>query len=329
MTSISSHSRPASTYNDMTSLKTVDQAAQAKTKFLERLRQSLITLLLSDLGCPVWSCGSETDAWLELVLKQDLVRHRLAQRVGLESLLSTGHATSRSKHPPGTVWRSSRNKRSMSATPALTKQNGPMMAPAVDQTIDGPTVSGDISVTHRRMTDASFSYSDAYKQVIDKFCKQSSPLLKLEALYELKTLVILHMREDASSMSLHSSHKSDYKRQLGASLPSSRRSSLNQTTFGKVRGHNEVSTQEDQDTGEVIPSEDEIVQSLKTILMETKPRTLFRDLQYISAFVPPEIMNKTENGQAFLQVGLAALATRTTYAGAWWMSLLRSSLRTA
>src|SRR3984957_6712370 len=64
MTSISSHSRPASRYNEMTSLKTVAQAAQAKTKFLERLRQSLITLLLSDLGCPVWSCGSETDAWL-------------------------------------------------------------------------------------------------------------------------------------------------------------------------------------------------------------------------------------------------------------------------
>ena len=308
MTSISSHSRPASTYNDVASLKTVDQASQAKTKFLERLRQSLITLLLSDLGCPVWSCGSETDAWLELVLKQGLVRHRLGQRVGLESLLSTRHTTSRPKHPPSTVLRNSRNKRSMSATPALTKRNGPMAAPSVDQTSDGPTMSGDISATSRRMTYANFSYSDAYKQVTDKFCKQSSPLLKLEALYELKMLVILHMRENASSTPLHSSHKPERKRQLGESLPSSRRSSLNQTTFGKARDHNEVSTQEDQDTGEVIPSEDEIVQSLKTILMETKPRTLFRDLQYISAFVPPEIMNKTENGKAFLQVGLAALA---------------------
>jgi hypothetical protein len=308
MTSISSHSRPASTYSEMASLKTVDQASQAKTKFLERLRQSLITLLLSDLGCPVWSCGSETDAWLELVLKQDLVHHRLRQRVGLESLFPTGHTTSRAEHPPGTVLRNSRNKRSMSATPALTKRNGRMATPAVDRTSDGRTMSGDISVTSRRMTHASFSYPDAYKQVTDKFCKQSSPLLKLEALYELKMLVILQMREDASSTPLHSSQKPERKRQLGASLPSSRRSSLNQTTFGKARDHNEVSTQEDQDTGEVIPSEREIVQSLKRILMETKPRTLFRDLQYISAFVPPEIMNDTENGKAFLQVGLAALA---------------------
>jgi hypothetical protein len=192
----------------------------------------------------------------------------------------------------------------MSATPALTKRNGPMTARAVDQTSDGPTMSGDILVPSHRMTPAGFSYSDAYKQVTDKFCKQSSPLLKLEALYELKMLVILHMREDASSTSLRGSHKSERKQQLGESLPSSRRSSLNQTTFGKAGGHHEVSIQEDQ---EVIPSEDEIVQRLKTILMETKPRTLFRDLQYISAFVPPEITNKTENGKAFLQVGLAAL----------------------
>src|ERR1700722_2982055 len=137
----------------------------------------------------------------------------------------------------------------MSATPALTKHNGPMTAPAVDHTINGPTVSGDISGTYRRVTYASFSYSDAYKQVTDKFCKQSSPLLKLEALYELKMLVILQMREDASSTPLRSSHKPERKRQLGASLPSSRRSSLNQATFGKARDHHEVSTQEDQDTG--------------------------------------------------------------------------------
>jgi hypothetical protein len=308
MTSISSHSRPASTYNEIASLKTVDQASQAKTKFLERLRQSLTTLLLSDLGCPVWSCGSETDAWLELVLKQNLVRHRLGQRVGLESLLSARHATSRTKHPSGTMLRNPRNKRSMSATPALAKHNGPMTARTADQTSDGPTMSGDISLTSRPVTHAGFSYSDAYKQATDKFCKQSSPLLKLEALYELKMLVLLHLREEASSMSLHSRHQSERKRPWGESVPSSRRSSLNQATFGKGRGRTEVSTQEDQDTGEGMPSEDEIVQRLKAILMETKPRTLFRDLQYISAFVPAEVMDKTENGKAFLQVGLAALA---------------------
>jgi hypothetical protein len=308
MTSISSHSRPASTYNDATSLKTLDQATQAKTKFLDRLRQSLITLLLSDLGCPVWSCGSETDAWLELVLKQDRVRHRLEQRISLESLLSAGQMTSRTKQPPAIYLRSSKKKRSISASPALTKRSEHRGVSAVDQTNNGVTISEDAPLTYRPSTDASFSYADAYRQVTDKFCKQSNPSSKLEALFELKMLVISRMREKASSPSSQSVPKSDRQRQPGTSLPSSRRSSLNQTTFSKAKGNNESSTQEEQDAGDVIPSEDEIVQSLKSILLETKPRTLFRDLQYISAFVPSDITNKTESGQAFLHVGLAALA---------------------
>ena len=308
MTSISSYSRPASTYNDATSSKIVDQTAQAKTKFLENLRQSLITLLLSDLGCPVWSCGSETDAWLELVLKQDRIRHRLEQRVGLESLLSVCHTTSRTKQPPGTYLRSSEKKRSISASPALRKRNGPTRVSAANQANEGATISEDATVTYRQSTDAIFSYSDAYRQVTDKFCKQSSPSSKLEALNELKMLVISHMREKTSSTSSQGNTKSDRQQQPGASLPSSRRSSLNQTTFSKAKGNNEASTQEEQETGDMIPTENEMVQRLKAILLETKPRTLFRDLQYISAFVPSDFTNKTENGQAFLDVGLAALA---------------------
>jgi hypothetical protein len=308
MTSISSHSRPASTYNDATSSKTIDQAAQAKAKFLERLRQSLTTLLLSDLGCPVWSWGSETDAWLELVLKQDQVRRRLEKRVSLESLLSASHTSSKTKHPPVAYLRSSKTKRRISACPAITKRCGPMWLSALDQTNDDVTISEDAPATYRPTTEANFSYSEAYRQVMDKFCKQSNPSWKLEALYELKMLVISHMREKVSSRSSYSSHHSERQRQPGASLPSSRRSSLNQSTFNKAQVNSEASTQEEQDAGEMVLSEDDIVRSLKTILLETKPRTLFRDLQYISAFVPSEVTNKTESGQAFLHVGLAALA---------------------
>jgi hypothetical protein len=308
MTSISSHSRPASTYNEATSLKSVDQAAQAKATFLERLRQSLITLLLSDLGCPVWSCGSETDAWLELVLKQDRVRHRLEQRVSLESLLSASPLTSRTKQPPVAYLRRPKKKRSISASPALTKRHIPTTVSAIDQTNDRVTISEDALITYRQIGDGSFSYADAYRQVTDKFCKQSNPSRKLEALYELKMLVVSHIRERGSSMSSHGNPTSDRHPQPGASLPSSRRSSLNQTTFSKAKSNNEPPTRDEQDAGDMMPSEDEIVQSLKAILLETKPRTLFRDLQYISAFVPSDITNKTESGQAFLHVGLAALA---------------------
>ena len=308
MTSISSHSRPASTYNDATSSKAVDQTTLTKTRFLDSLRQSLITLLLSDLGCPVWSCGSETDAWLELVMRQQRVRYRLEQRVSLEGLLSVGPATSRINHTPPTPLKSWKKKRSISATPTHTKRNGLAKTSAVEHRNETVTMSEDATITSRQTVYAAFSYADAYRQVTDKFCRQSSPSLKLEALCELKTLVISQMKEKTSSRSLHSFSESGRLQQPAGSLPSSRRSSLNQAAFSKIKSNSEVSTREEHDLGELVPSENEIVQSLKAILLETRPRTLFRDLQYISAFVPSDITNKTESGQAFLHVGLAALA---------------------
>jgi chromatin assembly factor 1 subunit A len=143
---------------------------------------------------------------------------------------------------------------------------------------------------------------------MDKFCKESNPSRKMEALFELKMLVVSHIREKMSSKTSDSNLEPDGHRQPRASLPSSRRSSLNQMTFNKTQHGEEASTQDGQDTDVSMPSEPQIVQHLKGILLETKPRTLFRDLQYISAFVPSDVTNKTESGQAFLHVGLAALA---------------------
>jgi chromatin assembly factor 1 subunit A len=49
---------------------------------------------------------------------------------------------------------------------------------------------------------------------------------------------------------------------------------------------------------------------MKNLLRELQPKTLFRDLQFISAFVPSETLNKTDSGTAFLQFGLAALSLK-------------------
>jgi chromatin assembly factor 1 subunit A len=46
------------------------------------------------------------------------------------------------------------------------------------------------------------------------------------------------------------------------------------------------------------------------LILDVKPKTLFRDLQFISAFVPGDQLNKTDRGTAFLQFGLAALSLK-------------------
>lgn len=43
---------------------------------------------------------------------------------------------------------------------------------------------------------------------------------------------------------------------------------------------------------------------------EIRPKTIFRDLQYIAAFVPADILDKTERGKAFWDIGLAALGLK-------------------
>ena len=51
-----------------------------KTAFLDELRQTLTSLLLSDLGSPVWSCGSETDAWFGNALDQKRIQAQMEKR---------------------------------------------------------------------------------------------------------------------------------------------------------------------------------------------------------------------------------------------------------
>jgi chromatin assembly factor 1 subunit A len=58
------------------------------------------------------------------------------------------------------------------------------------------------------------------------------------------------------------------------------------------------------------PSEDKIVATLRDLILEVKPKTLFRDLQFISAFVPADQLSKSDRGTAFLQFGLAALSLK-------------------
>jgi chromatin assembly factor 1 subunit A len=60
--------------------------------------------------------------------------------------------------------------------------------------------------------------------------------------------------------------------------------------------------------GQSTDDENRLVTLLKQLLFALKPKTLFRDLQYIASFVSSQTLADTEKGRAFLHVGLAALA---------------------
>lgn len=60
------------------------------------------------------------------------------------------------------------------------------------------------------------------------------------------------------------------------------------------------------------PSTDSIVSILQDLFrsVNIRPKTLFRDLQFIASFVPAEILDTTPKGKAFWDAGLAALGLK-------------------
>ncbi|KLJ09515.1 hypothetical protein EMPG_15072 [Blastomyces silverae] len=82
------HSRPPSMFSDVLTSRRPERNSHGKVVFLDELRQTLTSLLLSDLGSPVWSCGSETDAWFSMYLNQPRIQRQMERRARLERFLA-------------------------------------------------------------------------------------------------------------------------------------------------------------------------------------------------------------------------------------------------
>lgn len=309
-------SRPPSFVNDSSSPRLVDQISPRKVKFFEELRQRVISLLLSDLGSPVWSCGSETDTWLADMLRQDPVRWQLRKRKGIERLLGSGNGT-RSAYTQGIGLTKStlKTRRSMSA--------GPFLARIQHSHQEPPVSNDDVGAEPHNLRPVlapleRFSYHNAYEDLMKRFSRQADPMLKLDILHDLKSLVMSSIRERQGDMhhpDSASSTETHVTWKFAESAPSTRRSSLTEATLSGPASASQhrlddakcVEAQVSQPVDQSI-GEGEVVNEIKLVLMTMRPKTLFRDLQFITAFIPPEILNKTPGGRAFWHVGLAALA---------------------
>ena len=299
-TSVSSQSGPPSAYNDVVNQRSLDSTAHSKTRFLDKLRQNIVSLLLSDLGSPVWSCGSETDAWLDDVLKHESLKSRIVKRENVERLLSEGRSAGSATPRHSKMSRLQRRQtRSTSVEPCPVSNRISENGLDAEQGQQGPLTGIRYANSLLAVPD-HFPYVDGFKQILDSFCRQTCPTIKLQILHDLKDLTTSFMREKSSRKSTQEHSSGGRKGRMGSSVPSSRRSSLNPS----VSKSDEMSSQPPS----AGLSEGEIVQELKRILMEHRPRTLFRDLQFISAFVSGDVLDKSQEGKAFLLVGLAALA---------------------
>ncbi|KAJ6155413.1 hypothetical protein N7470_005979 [Penicillium chermesinum] len=226
---------------------------QRKTAFMDNLKQTLASLLLTDLGSPVWSCGSETDAWFTNALDKPHIRMQMQKRATIQKFYDD--YDQRSKHLRERR-RSSGGQRSRSLDPPVTQSRGNADAKDKSDTGEESTQEDD---------QPDFSYKAVFHRLIEVFSRHGNPYVKLNALRDLS----LPMSSPAESVT-YGSQRSDY----------------------------------------LTPSDDQIISKLRELILEVKPKTLFRDLQFISAFVPADQLNRTDRGTAFLHFGLAALSLK-------------------
>ncbi|KAL8658711.1 MAG: hypothetical protein Q9226_000825 [Calogaya cf. arnoldii] len=307
LSGLSGHSQPAGNVHG------------AREIFATEMKKGLYSLILSDLGYLPWHPGSETDSWLRQNPLDDFVTPPGHGTTSPQS--AEVHSQPRRKH------RQDSAKAPQSLQILLTA------APATRQDLtsrwktDGSTKSNTVNSFPERAarpeSKQTFPYRQTYKAILERFSMSDDPQNKLQRLHELEELISQSIKESLLSSSSariqcdnKQSARTDSFHLKSMLVPRTKATSFEEVIAncterraGTMRSTKAAKTpSRSPDT----PSfgTDEIVNTLLSIFRdpELRPRTLFRDLQYIAAFVPAGTLDQTAQGKAFWDAGLAALA---------------------
>lgn len=334
--------RTASSSKGTVMLKQSASVNEEKRRFMLDLKQTLTGLLLSDLGTMVFANGSETDSWFGGDILEDCIQRRdeeeRQRKKHLAKKKSMKNVRKQANVPLEALGRA---ERSLVAPPVATYQN----AAASDvQHSAGEQSSASSDATSRSSGNSAakkaglleFPYNVAFRRLLSKFETHPNPFSKLHALYELELLII-------ASLSSRTGRSYNNRRETLPPVPQSptlgdmpelsSRESATHTSRAqnleeaidncKERRSHSMNVERASNASPLPnrsgarspvgpPSTDMIVEVIQGLLRESniRPKTLFRDLQYIASFVPAQMLDKTARGKAFWDVGLAALGLK-------------------
>ena len=282
----------------------------AKLAFAEDIKMNLRSLLISDLGHMLWKQGTETDTW---------VNDSIANQSGsgaMEATLESKSVTEMAQQYPS-VKSFYNQDESLKQDHSVEARNR-----VVDSSLTGP--HGDDKT--------SFPFMEAYGMLLRKMSLSPDPRVKLQLLYELEDLIIRSLQDSSTTHQITNPAKpwSGQRRSQGdstlrgRSVPRTKATSLEEvvancterraSTLRSKDPHSDFAQLNPQatHTATLVPTTDDIVNAFLLIFRNPKlrPLTLFRDLQYIAAFIPSETLDQTAQGKAFWDAGLAALALK-------------------
>jgi hypothetical protein len=278
---------------------------EEKRRFLGDLRKTLVGLLLSDLGPLVFNTGSETDIWFSREIVDEVLRikdeqerrrrHKLARRKSARVLRQ--QKDPRVQVVPTVVGRSSPSTGGQptagSSSPAA---EAPRSLPPNPQP-SLPPMKATIE----------FPYRLIFRLLLQEFSIHPNPYDKLEALYELRQLIERMLtdrpirgpprRESPKTIESRESAVSQGRQTPTATSDRGSPMPGKAVGFGNAGGP---------------AASDQAIEVLEGLFRdpETRPRSLFRDLQYIAAFVPRDTLEKSLSGRAFIDASLAAVGLK-------------------
>lgn len=314
----------------------------SKLMFLAELKQTLTALLISDLGSLVFSRGSETDSWFTGDLGQECMdrkarKERKAKRKsrrGLEKKKSFRDLRSvHGKESPVSENTVTLEKTSSRGSSHLS--NGSSTPEHRSRTNSSATVDAATGASVKEQSKdsslADFPYKLAFRKLLTMFSVHPNPYSKLNALYELEHLVIASLttvprrkiiKHDPFTLAPKSPNfQGDFSREPSFVTPRAKNVGEAIDNCKERRSHAIYEAEasppsrkaETRSISSPAPATtDMIVDVLQGLFRESgmRPKTLFRDLQYIAAFIPPSVLDKTDRGKAFWDAGLAALGLK-------------------
>ncbi|CAI4210525.1 unnamed protein product [Parascedosporium putredinis] len=312
---------------------------RGEVKFLLELRQTLTSLLLSDLGNLVFVRGSETDAWFEDLGQQCIDLQESTERKARRAAAAGGGAK---VAPTSTL--AGAGAAASTPAPKKDKAAGPSPRPRVIEkkksfgNLREPakrcsTASASDTLTARSRTSnrgarSDFPYKKAYQKLLRMFTIHPNPNVKLNALHELKHLILSSLTLGGSKRSRLALARSELQATAGLDEQGTRQSPLDDA-IDKIKERRSQSVMQAGGSGLAagtqfrglgletrIPGTANaasmdlaVLEVLSSLFKDAaiRPKTLFRDLQFIAAFVPSSVLDKSDKGTSFWEAGLAAI----------------------
>lgn len=325
-TSTFSTGRPGTSASSNETVFQHQRVDDEKTRFMNELRQSLTSLLLSDLGNQVFARGSETDAWFdklgqECIDRKDALDRRARRRSEIREKRSSGRPrVIEKKKSFGNL----RGAGEPSDRASETSESLPLGSTEGTGTNES---TPRLSAAKEDKDKTEFPFKKSYQRLLNMFCVHPNPYAKLNALYELENLIVAALqssgqkrprwnRSDAGSSVVTEHNTNARPTPLEGTIDNVRerrsqalQSQLQTPFFGPRQSNSE--TRSIMSGGNV--NTDIITKELQALFREAsiRPKTIFRDLQFIASFVPPSVLDKQERGKAFWNTALAALKLKS------------------